>query len=58
MTRGEVLQKKDPYWWMHPAYKGEQALELLMAQQFNERSAANMRKVAETQSMYMQFKAG
>ena len=37
---------------------GEQAPELLMAQQFNERSAANMRKVAETQSMYMQFKAG
>ena len=28
MTRGEVLQKKDPYWWMHPAYKGEQALDL------------------------------
>ena len=24
----EVIQKKDPYWWMHPAYKGEQALDL------------------------------
>ncbi len=23
-----VAQKKDPYWWMHPAYRGEQALDL------------------------------
>lgn len=26
--RGEVAQKKDPYWWMHPAYRGEQALDM------------------------------
>ena len=25
---GEVPQKKDPYWWMHPAYRGEQALDM------------------------------
>jgi hypothetical protein len=25
---GEVPQKKDPYWWMHPAYRGEQALDI------------------------------
>lgn len=23
-----VRQKKDPYWWMHPAYRGEQALDM------------------------------
>jgi len=25
---GEVPQKKDPYWWMHPAYRGQQALDM------------------------------
>tara|TARA_Y100000994_G_scaffold142173_1_gene116435 strand:- start:44 stop:469 length:426 start_codon:yes stop_codon:yes gene_type:complete len=25
---GEVPQKKDPYWWMHPAYRGQQALDI------------------------------
>ena len=23
-----VAQKKDPYWWMHPAYRGQQALDM------------------------------
>jgi len=26
--KSEVAQKKDPYWWMHPAYRGEQALDM------------------------------
>jgi len=25
---GEGPQKKDPYWWMHPAYRGQQALDI------------------------------
>ena len=25
---GGVAQKKDPYWWMHPAYRGQQALDM------------------------------
>lgn len=24
----EVPQKKDPYWWMHPAYRGQQSLDI------------------------------
>ncbi|MFT4585878.1 MAG: hypothetical protein ACI915_001505 [Gammaproteobacteria bacterium] len=26
--RPEVPQKKDPYWWLHPAYRGEQTLDI------------------------------
>ena len=25
---GEVPREKDPYWWMHPAYRGQQALDM------------------------------
>jgi hypothetical protein len=25
---GEVPQKKDPYWWMHPAYRGHEVLDM------------------------------
>lgn len=24
----DVEQKKDPYWWMHPAYRGQQSLDM------------------------------
>ena len=23
-----VVRKKDPYWWLHPAYRGEQSLDM------------------------------
>jgi len=25
---GEAPRKKDPYWWMHPAYRGQQTLDM------------------------------
>lgn len=27
-SNDKVAQKKDPYWWMHPAYRGQQALDM------------------------------